>query len=383
MSKKTIWILIAVALISLIAGWFVHGLFGRPQNAAPAAGAAAGKMPLAAVNAIVVQESYLQPIDKYIAEVEPIEDVLVRTEVSGYIEKVHFTEGGEVKQGDILFTIDQSRYKAMVATREAELAQAQAELTRAQKYYKRMQDVDARSISQSDLDTAESDLLRAEADVKRAQAELTTAKIDLDYSEIKAPVNGRIGAAEVTKGNYVTSSSGPLARIVQFKPIRVVFSLTDREYLAFRQKELSGAAESRVAKIRLPDGTALPSTGKKDFDDNAMNPGTGTIAVRYLFENKDELLVPGGYVTALLENPNGEKGILIPQRAVLVDQQGSYVLIVDEQDVVAPVRIEPGKQIGSDIIVLSGLTPGNRVVVDGVQKARPGTKVQVTLLEAE
>ncbi|MDD3275605.1 MAG: efflux RND transporter periplasmic adaptor subunit, partial [Kiritimatiellales bacterium] len=198
------------------------------------------------------------------------------------------------------------------------------------------------------------------------------------YTEIKAPVSGRIGAAQVTKGNYVTSASGALARIVQIDPIRVTFSLTDREYLALRQQDLSGTGTVRVAQVRLPDETVLPTLGKKDFDDNAIDPQTGTIAVRYLFDNPDGLLIPGGYVTALLRDQNAEKGIKIPQRAQLVDQQGTYVLAVDEKNMVSPVRIVTGTQIGTDVVVLSGLKEGDRIIVDGVQKTRAGATVQVS-----
>lgn len=361
MNKKTVLVVGGVAVVSLAAGWFIHGSFSAKGGGMPPG---APQMPPAAVTAISVKESSLQLADKYIAAVEPIEDVMIRSEVSGYIATVHFTEGGMVKEGDLLFTIDRRSYQA---TADA----AEAELNRAQKFYDRMKNADARSISKSDLDTAESALLSA-------QAAYNLAKVSLDYTEIKAPVSGRIGAAEVTKGNYVTSSSGTLARIVQMDPVRVTFSLTDRDYLKLRQQEIAGSGGTRVAQVRLPDGTVLPTIGKKDFDDNAMNPQTGTIAVRYLFDNKDQLLIPGGYVTALLRNPDSEKGLLIPQQSVLVDQQGSYVLTVDPDGVVATARIEPGKQIGIDVVVLSGLKEGDRIIVDGVQKTRAGATVQVS-----
>lgn len=364
MNKKTVLVVGVVAVVSLAAGWFVHDLFGGKGGGMPPD---VPQMPLAVVTAAVVKESSLQPADKYIAAVDPIEDVMIRSEVSGYIDSVHFTEGGMVKAGDLLFTIDRRSYQAAADA-------AEADMNRARKLYDRMKVSDARSVSKSDLETAESDFLRAQADFRMAQ-------VKLNYTEIKAPVSGRIGAVEMTKGNYVSSASEPLARIVQIDPVRVTFSLTDREYLAFRQRELDGSGGTRVAQARLPDGTVLPTLGKKDFDDNAMNPQTGTIAVRYLFENKDELLVPGGYVTALLRNPDGERGILIPQKALLVDQQGTYVLTVDPDGVVATARITAGTQIGADITVLSGLKPGDRVIVDGVQKAQPGATVNVTLLE--
>jgi RND family efflux transporter MFP subunit len=342
-------------------GWFGHGLMGGKGGGAP--GAAGMQMPPASVAVQTVVPSNLQPVEEYIAQVDPIQDVMIRSEVSGYIDAVHFTEGAMVKAGDLLFTIDRRSYRAAADA-------AEAEMNRAQKLYDRMKAADVRSISKSDLDTAESNFLRAQADFKVAQ-------VALDYTEIKAPVSGRIGAVQMTKGNYVTPASDPLARIVQIDPIRVTFSLTDRDYLNLRQQDLSGTGGARIAQARLPDGTVLPLLGKKDFDDNAINPQTGTIAVRYLFDNPNGLLVPGGYVTALIWNENAEKGIKIPQRAQLVDQQGTYVLTVDEQNTVATARIETGVQIGTDVVVLSGLNEGDRIIVDGVQKARPGATVQI------
>jgi len=366
MNKKTILKIAVVLIVGATLGWFARGLLGGGGGAPSTMGH--GGMPPASVMVQRITEQSLQPVDEYIAAIEPIQDVMIRTEVPGYIKEVHFTEGALVQEGDLLLTIDPAQYQATVDA-------AEADWSRSKKLYDRMKSADARSISMSDLETAESDLLRA-------AATLNLAQIDLGYTKIKAPIRGRIGAAKMTKGNYVTSSSGELARIVQVDPIRVVFSLTDRDYLSFRQQELSGSAELRVAQTRLPDGTVLPTLGKKDFDDNAINPMTGTIAVRYLFENQDGLLVPGGYVTALIRNSSPEMGIRIPQKAVLMDQQGSYVLTVDAAGTVAVARIVSGIQLGPDVVVLSGLEPDEQIIVDGLQKAQPGATVHVMNLEA-
>ncbi len=374
MNKKTIFVMGGVAVVSGLAGWFIHGMVGGKKGGMPPMGGM--QMPPATVAVQTVLQSKLQPAEEYIAKVDPVEDVMIRSEVSGYIDAVHFTEGSLVKAGDLLFTIDRRTYQAKADA-------AEADMNRAQKLYERMKAADSRSVSKSDLDTAESDFLRAQADYNMA-------RVLLDYTEIKAPVSGRIGAALVTKGNYVTSSSGALARIVQIDPIRVTFSLTDREYLKFRKQAIDGTGGVRVAQVRLPGGTILmrpssqvPTIGKKDFDDNAIDPETGTIAVRYLFDNPDGLLVPGGYVTALLRNQDAEKGIKIPQKAQLVDQQGTYVLAVDEKGAVSAVRIVIGAQIGADVVVLSGLKEGDRIIVNGVQKARPGATVNAIQAEAK
>lgn len=367
MSKKQIFIVGGTALVAGTAGWYLNGVVVAKAMAAQQAAMAAQAGMKAGVTAMTVKETFLNPAAEYIAHIEPVEDVEIRSEVSGYIDAVNFTEGSLVKEGDVLFRIDPRTY-------QAQANQAEAALINARKRYDRMKKADPRSVSKTDLETAEADLLSAQAAYDRAN-------VSLEYTDIKAPVSGRIGAAEVKKGNYVTSSSGALARIVQVDPIRVTFSMTDREYLALRQRELAGDTGARVAQVKLPDGSLFPTLGNKDFDDNAINPETGTIAVRYLFENKDQLLIPGGYVTALLRNEDDGKGILVPQKAVLVDLQGAYVLTVNEENIVGTTRIEPGIQIGTGIAVLSGLENGDRVIVDGVQKAQPGAAVTVTLLE--
>jgi len=375
---KAVGYLIGLAL-AVAAGFFARGLMpaGGPPPGMPPMGA----MPPAAVVAQVLTEAPLDVLDEYIATVEPVQEVMVRTEVDGYIDQVHFKEGAAVSEGDLLFTIDQKQYRAQVAARQAELSRAKAELVRAEKYLKRLQEAGQRSVSEADVDKAESDHLQAAANIEQAEANLNLAQIDLGYTEIRAPIAGRIGAAKATKGNYVTSSSDPLARIVQTDPIRVVFSMTDSVYLDLRRQELAGQADALAARVRLPSGATLETVGAKDFDDNAMSSGTGTLAVRYLFDNPDGLLVSGGYVNILLGRQERPMGLRIPQRAVLVDPQGSYVLTVDEAGQVGTARVKLGNSIEADFVVLSGLNVGDRVVVDGVQKVRPGVTASVTLLE--
>ncbi|MBC8206551.1 MAG: efflux RND transporter periplasmic adaptor subunit [Kiritimatiellales bacterium] len=388
MNKKAVFKTIGVLIAGAAIGWFVKGMI---PAGGPPPGMGGMQMPPATVKILAVQETLLDTADEYIAAVEPMQEVILRPEVSGRIDQVNFTEGSFVKEGDLLFTIDRSAYQA---TADA----AEAEMVRAKRRYERLQQADTRSVSASDLESAESDYLRG-------KAAFELAKVDLDYTEIKAPISGRIGSAMIKKGNYVTPVTVELARIVQTDPIRVVFSQTDRDYLALRRREIAGDATALEARVILPDGSVLTrpasqvpletksreagaiataterrevaNIGKKDFDDNAINPMTGTIAVRYLFDNPDGLLLPGGYITVQLSNPAGETGIKIPLRSLLIDQDGAYVLTVDEVSEVGVIRVEAGDQIGPDVIIRSGLKPGDQVVIDGIQKARPGATVQV------
>jgi len=397
-----------VALIlALGLGFWLGGLMGAGGPPSGMQGMREKEPP--AVMAQELKERPLDVQDEYIALVEPVQEVMVQTEVPGYIDMVHFTEGAYVNAGDLLFTIDQKTYKAKVELSKASLTQAtsslpaaqanldsaQANFERADAFLKRLKSADKRSVVQSDMDTATADFLQAkaqvqqakaaiqqtEAAIEQAKADLALANIDLAFTEIHSPISGRIGKALATKGNYVTSASGALAHIVQTDPIRVVFSMTDRAYLNLRQQEMEGVTNALAARIRLPNGSTIKMVGKKDFDDNAMNSDTGTLAVHYLFDNPDGLLVSGGYVNILLGQQERPLGIRIPQQAVLVDTQGTYVLTVDEAGKVGTARIQLGNSIKTDFVVLSGLQAGDRIVVDGLQKVQPGSEAKVTLQE--
>ena len=370
---------IVLVVVGVAAGFTVSMFI--PMGGPPMGMMDMGEMPPPAVKAVQLTQRPLDVLDEYIAAVEPVQQVQVRSEVSGYLDAICFEEGAVVQEGDLLFRIDRKRYQAVVEQRQAELARAKAERDRAEKFFSQMQTADARAVSQSDVDTAESAHLQALATLKQAEANLNLAKIDLAYSEIRAPISGRIGVAMLTKGNYVTAASEVLAHIVQTDPIRIVFSMTDRAYLDFRGQASEGPDSGLVAQVKLPNGVVLPVRGKKDFDDNRMNARTGTLAVRYLFDNPDELLVSGGYVNIMLGQPERPMGIRVPQRAVLMDPDGAYVLTVTEQGVVGVTRVTLGSTIESDVEVTAGLNPGDRVVVDGVQKVQPGVTASVTLLE--
>ena len=366
-------------ILGISLGFLVRGCV--PSGGPPMGMMGMGEMPPPAVQAIEVKKAPLDVLDEYIATVEPVQQVMVKSQVAGYLDVVHFQEGGIVKEGDLLFTVDQKRYQTMTEARQADLARSRAELNRAEKYMERINNVGEGSVSKSDVDRAVAIHLQAVANLKQSEANLNLAHLDLEYSEIRAPISGRIGAAMVTKGNYVNSSADMLAHIVQTDPIRVVFSMADRAYLNLRRKVVDGEADGLIAHVRLPNGVVIPEIGKKEFGDNAMNSKTGTLAIRYLFSNPDELLVSGGYATIMLGLPDRPMGILIPQRAVMVDAQGTYVLTVTEEGQVGTARVELGSTVGTEIVVQSGLNVADRVVVEGLQKVQPGMTAMVTLQE--
>ncbi|MBL3539193.1 efflux RND transporter periplasmic adaptor subunit [Aminivibrio sp.] len=324
----------------------------------------------------VVEKADLAVGREYIGRVDPIQTVSLKPQISGEIEKVHFKEGSMVKAGQLLFTIDDRQYKAMVALRKAELAKAEATYDRALKYDKRLKAADVRSVSASDIELSESDVLQGKAAVEQAKAMVRLAEIDLGYTRITAPIAGQIGEALLTKGNYVTPSSGDLTTIVQIDPIRVTFSLPDKEYLD--QLEAFKSSDDSVydATVRLANGKIYPAKGARDFENNVMDEKTGTIRISLLFENTQGFLVPGAMVRVMAKPAKSRITSVIPQEAILADAEGDFVYSVDANDIAHKSRVKLGEEFGTMREVVSGLEPGERIILRGLQSVRPEVKVR-------
>jgi membrane fusion protein (multidrug efflux system) len=212
------------------------------------------------------------------------------------------------------------------------------------------------------------------------------SEIDHEYTRIYAPIDGRIGATALTKGNMCGPTSGTLARIVQLDPIRVLFSISENDLAAVKTAQTDAAIKqiggSLLPRLKLADGSLLENSGRIDFVDNQIDPKTGTVAVRALFDNPDAVLLPGQYVTLVTGQSRTKLLPVIPQSAVLEDRDGRYVLVVDEQDKVEQRRIMTGALVGSLWAVETGLTAGEVVIVQGVQKVRPGQLVKTMFADA-
>jgi membrane fusion protein, multidrug efflux system len=222
----------------------------------------------------------------------------------------------------------------------------------------------------------------AQADVLAAQAAVQTAELNLSYTRITSPIDGRIGVTAVTAGNLVSPSTGSLATIVQLDPIRVVFSVSDRDVLAVQQ-QYEGLSPQElvkryVPKLRLANGAEYAQDGSVEFVDNRVDPATGTIAVRAMFPNPQQILLPGQFVTALIRPERSERRPVVPVAAVQQDREGRFVLVLDQQNRVAQRRIEIGPQIDQVFAVEHGLREGETVILGGVQKVQPGMAVQPT-----
>lgn len=371
--QKSGWI--KIALVVVIAAAAVYGYRTWSGGKAVQQQTAQAAEPLVIVKPVEKADSSSQP-SEYVGRVEAIQTVQVKPQISGEIAKVSFKEGSIVKAGQLLFQIDPAQYQATVALRRAELEKAEATLAEAEKYHKRVMAANDQAVSAADRDTAESSVLQGKAAVSQAKANLRLAEIILGYCRITAPITGKIGIANLTKGNYVTPSSGALATIVQMDPVRVSYTLPDRDYLD--QLELFKKEGSVYkTKLILSNGSELDVPGQRDFEDNTVDQMTGTVMMRLRYTNDSGMLIPGEMVRVFTQPVKSRIVNVIPQTAVMADAEGDYVYVVEADNSVRDVRVKLGREMGTLREVVSGLKDGQNVVVAGLQNLRPGTKVRI------
>ncbi len=334
--------------------------------------------PAPAVIVAPVVRQDVTDISNYVGRVTAINKVDIVARVPGFIEERTFTEGQLVKTGELLFRIKQDTYKAAVEQQQANLAKAKAiEVNASLQLQRGKALLPKQFVPQSQVDQQTATQRSAAADILQAQAALDQANINLGYTEIRSPIDGRIGLANYTVGNLVGPTTGSLATIVSFDPIYVLFQASARDVLEFKRRLLvAGPEAGRVTvRVRLSDGKLYPEAGLADFLDIQADPSTDTIAVRAIFPNKQALLVPGGVVRVEIQRGAPRPALLIPQSAVQLDQGGTFVLVVDPANKVEVRRITQGAQQGTAVIVTDGLKEGERVIVEGIQKVHPGQVV--------
>ncbi len=342
---------------------------------------AAAATPLPSVGVAPAMNREVTPAFDFVARVEAIDSVDLEARVTGFLVGRNFEEGATVQQGDLLFRIEPGPYEAAVAARRAELARTEATLVNATQQRQRMEPLVRREAQpQARLD----ELLAAEGEALAnrdgARAALDRALIDLGYTEIKAPFTGRIGRAAFAEGAVVGPASGPLARLVSLDPIFVTIPVTDRAMIAVRRAE--DPTSQYRPYVRLADGSELDEPGRFAFIDPQVDATTDTVRVRAEFPNADELLIPGQFVTVTIRSVQPETAMVIPQIAVQQDQAGRMVLTLDANNVVQITRVTMGERVDTDWIVEGGLELGQTVIVDGLQKARPGMTVEPVASEA-
>jgi len=373
MKKRTVVRWTKYTLVLLIGGFLGFVIKGKLSGAGQMQFGGGGQM------TVLTETLYKRPValgKTFIAKVEAINASDVTPQVSGYIDKVLFKDGSFVKEGDVLFVIDQSRYKAAVSSAEASLDKAKASLKQIESDYKRQLSLyKEKMLSKADLELAESNLASAQANVKAAQASLDLAKLDLEYTEVRSPISGYVGKALMTKGNYTNAATSRLARVIQMDPIRVVFSITDKERLSGMDQLTTQQPDIQIA---LPNGETIEIPSASVFSDNEINADTATMAVYAQTNNAQSKLVPGNYVNVTVSTDKFRPAILVPQTAVAQDAIGQYVMTVNAENVVVQKYITTGDSVENKYVVLSGLEDGDKVVPVGHQKLQNGQKVNVS-----
>ncbi len=308
----------------------------------------------------------------------------VRPQVNGIIEQRLFTEGGTVEAGQPLYQIDDATYRANHASAEAALARARATLHSAQLMARRSEGLVAiKAVSEQDHENAVAALKQAEADVAAAEAAVRSARVTLSYARITSPISGRIGKSSVTQGALVTANqAAPLATVQQLDPIYVDLNQSSAELLQLRKSLAAGkfkGARDLPVTVLLEDGTRYEHEGKLTFTDVTVDPATGSVTLRVLVPNPDNVLLPGGYVRALIGSGVRQEALLVPQQGIARDPKGHTTALVVGTDGKAEARaVEVSQTVGDKWLVEGGLIAGDRVIVEGLQKVRPGVPVQAT-----
>jgi membrane fusion protein (multidrug efflux system) len=313
----------------------------------------------------------------------------VRPQVGGIIQKRLFTEGADVKAGQALFQIDPALYQAALDNAKAALSRSEANLPAIRLKSDRLRELLAeKAVSQQDCDDAAAALKQVQADIQYGQATVETARINLKYTSITAPISGRIGKSNVTEGSLVTAQQPTvLATIQRLDPMYVDVPQSTAEVLRLRRGlkegrlDQSGANQKKVQLI-IEDGTAYPLEGTLQFRDVTVDPTTGSVVLRIVFPNPNDILLPGMFVRAVVQEGVNNQAILIPQQAVSRDPRGNpFTLIIDEKSNVQQRMLTLDRAIGDQWLVSSGLAPGERVIIEGMQKVKPGAPVKAVPFE--
>jgi membrane fusion protein (multidrug efflux system) len=364
--------LIVLRLVELVGAITLAGC-GQEQAASPQAAPAPPAVTVAPVETGDVTAKH-----EFVGRVEAVNKVDLRARVTGFLEQRLFQEGQEVKAGDLLFVIEQPPYQATVNQRKAEVASAEANKANTAAQLKRGEElVKSNNIARSEVDIRQANDQMAAASIEGAQAELEQAKINYGYTEIRAPIDGKIGRAGYTTGNLVGPDSGVLATIVSREPMYVTFPVS-AAIIVQAQREAGGELpdpSTFVVRIKLPDGSVYQHPGKIDFLSNQVAQGTDTLTARAVFPNPERLLVDGQFVSVTVESGQPMTALVVPQGAVPVDQAGPYVLVVGTDNKVEQRRLTLGAAQGTNVVVQSGLKQGERIIVGGIQKVRPGMQV--------
>jgi len=369
-----------IALVAVALGGGVS-LLEMSGVAAQAETAAAAPPAVPASVAVVAAKATAQS-DEFSGRLEAVERVEIRSRVAGAIQEIHFREGALVKKDDLLVLIDPGLYAADVARADGQVAAAKARLVLTKNEFDRGQQLnDSRWISQKDLDSRINGFRESEANLKAAEAALQTAKLNLGYTEVRAPVAGRVGKIEYTVGNLIAAGPGApvLTTLVSINPIYASFNADEQvvtRALKTLADEKTPADIDRIPVHMVTSASDTPSKGHMQFIDNQVDAKSGTVRVRAQFDNADGRLMPGQFARLSMGQPKAEQTLLISERAVGTDQNKKYVMVVDGKDKAEYREVQLGVSVEGLRVVLGGLKAGERIIVNGLQRVRPGAQIK-------
>jgi membrane fusion protein (multidrug efflux system) len=362
-------------------------LSAMTQAAAPAQ--ATPPPPAVSVEAVAVGNQPL--VLEYPALTAGYKQVQVRAQVNGILRERSYVEGSKVKQGQVLFVIDPKPYEAALARAKGTQAQTQARTWQTERELKRIRELQKRGFaSEKELDDATSNYEQSKANLESAKAEVQSRQIDLDYTTVEAPISGASSQETVSEGSLMVAgdpNASLLTSITQLDPLYVNFSYPDADAERFRREIQAGTVrlpdgKKLTAELKMGDGSLYPLKGKVDFIDSLINTGTGSVSARVVIPNPELKLFPGQFVRVLIEGLSIPDAISVPQRAISQTGAGTLVFVVDEQNIAQPRPVVLGATIGDRWIIRSGLQAGERVIVEGLPKVRPGMPVTISAAPA-
>lgn len=377
---------VAFGVLAAGIGWFGHEALGVKSKQTEVRTASAP-----AVAVALAQSVAFNPTREYVGHVRPIQEVDILPHIEGYVKKVCFAEGDRVAAGDVLFEIDPEQYEAAltlqranVKSAESKVLVAEAEVDRAKRYFDRLTEADDRGVTATERDTAETTLASAKAALNAAQASVTEARasaaiaeFNMKHTLVHAPISGRIGKAFHHVGDFVSPNKSPLAHVVQFDPIRVAFSVPDRDAAAWRQAVSRPDRTPWRLRLVLPDGATYDRDGALDFSDNEMDRETATVVMHARFGNSSERLMPNQFVKVMVDAREAKPVTAVPTLAVVRGSDGWHVWVVDDASRAHRRAVEVGSAWQGLTVVAKGLASGERVVVQGTHKLQEGDAVNV------
>lgn len=339
---------------------------GCSSEAAPAGGP-----PPPEVSVAPVLSKPVGQWDEFTGRVAAVESVELRPRVSGYVQRVAYAEGQEVRKGDLLFVIDPRPYQAALDRAQAELARARAESQLARAQDARAQSlIEAKAISREEFEQRRANTAGADAAVRAAEAAVAAARLDLQFTQVRAPVSGRAGRALVTGGNLAQADATLLTTVVSQDPVFVYFEADEQTWLRYAELARKGerADTGNPVRVGLASESGYPHAGTVDFIDNQVDPGTGTVRARAVLRNPDRLFTPGLFARVQLQGGGERPALLVDDKAILTDQDRKYVYVLGDGNTALRRDVVLGRNVGGLRVVASGLTPRDRVIVRGLQK---------------